>query len=193
MKSLKLKLSMAAVLLAASPFTMTGLFGQAPNKMTYQAIIRDGSNLLVTSLPVGMQVSILQGSSTGTAVFVETHTATTNINGLVTLEIGTGTPVTGTIGAIDWSAGPYFIKTETDPTGGTTYTITGTTELLSVPYAFWAASGTPGPQGPKGDTGAVGPVGPQGPQGEPGLLTVNCLECHTIAMTGVPEVVIPVH
>jgi hypothetical protein len=102
-----------------------------------------------------MQLSILQGSVAGTAVYVETQTPTTNINGLVSLEIGSGTVVSGTFNTIDWSAGPYFIKTETDPTGGTTYTITGTSQLMSVPYALYAkTSGNgAGPQGPAGATG----------------------------------------
>jgi hypothetical protein len=85
-----------------------------------------------------MQLSILQTTATGTAVYVETQTPTTNINGLVSIEIGSGTVVSGDFTTIDWSNGPYFIKTETDPTGGTTYTITGTSQLMSVPYALHA-------------------------------------------------------
>ena len=112
------------------------VFAQAPQKMSYQAVIHTSSNALVISASIGMQVSILQGSAAGAAVFVETHTPTTNANGLASLEIGGGAAVSGTMAGIDWSAGPYFIKTETDPTGGTNYTITGTSQLLSVPYAL---------------------------------------------------------
>src|SRR5690554_1490275 len=114
------------------------VFAQAPEKMSYQAVVRDGSNALVSSTAVGMQISILQGSATGTAVYVETQTPTSNINGLVSLEIGSGTVVSGDFTTIDWANGPYFIKTETDPTGGTSYSITGTSQLLSVPYALHA-------------------------------------------------------
>ena len=116
------------------------VWAQAPQKMSYQAVIRNSSNALITSTPVGMQISILQGSSTGTAVYVETQTPSTNANGLVSLEIGTGTVITGTFSAINWATGPYFIKTETDPTGGTAYTIAGTNELMSVPYALFSAN-----------------------------------------------------
>src|SRR5690606_14985144 len=114
------------------------VFAQAPEKMSYQAVVRDGSNALVSSTAVGMRISILQGSASGTAVYVETQTPTSNANGLVSLEIGAGTVVSGTFNTIDWANGPYFIKTETDPTGGTSYTITSTSQLLSVPYALHA-------------------------------------------------------
>lgn len=113
-------------------------FAQAPQKMTYQSVIRNTSDALIANSAVGIQISILQGSVTGTAVYIERHTPTTNINGLATIEIGAGTIVAGSFGTIDWSAGPYFIKTETDPNGGTTYSISGTSQLLSVPYALYA-------------------------------------------------------
>lgn len=114
----------------------TTICAQSPQKMSYQAVIRDDGNTLVTNLVVGMQVSILQDSPSGSPVYVETQSPSTNANGLVSIEIGSGTPVTGTFAGIDWSAGTYFIKTETDPEGGTSYTITGTSQLLSVPYAL---------------------------------------------------------
>jgi hypothetical protein len=114
------------------------MFAQAPQKMSFQAVVRDADNALVSSTAVGMQISILQGSSTGNPVYVETQTPNTNANGLVSLEIGNGTVVTGDFTTIDWAAGIYFIKTETDPTGGTNYTITGTSQLLTVPYAMHA-------------------------------------------------------
>jgi hypothetical protein len=149
-------------------FITASVFAQAPQKMSYQAVIRKSNNALVQSSPVGMKISILKGSATGTAVYVETQTATTNANGLVSLEIGTGTAITGTFAAINWGAGPYFIKTETDPNGGTAYTILGTNELMSVPYALFSASGNTGPQGPAGPTGATGPQGSIGLTGAVG-------------------------
>jgi hypothetical protein len=141
------------------------LFGQTPEKMSYQAIVRDAKNALVANAPVGMRFSIIQGSLNGTAVYVEIQTPTSNANGLVSLEIGEGTVVSGLFSKIDWTAGPYFMKTETDPSGGTAYAVTGTNQLLSVPYALYAktsGSSLPGPQGP---IGPIGPIGPQGPAG----------------------------
>lgn len=113
-------------------------FGQAPEQMSYQAVLRDATDALISNQSVGVQITILQGSISGTSVYVETHNQTTNVNGLLSLEIGTGTIVSGQFSSIDWSNGPYFIQTETDPTGGTNYTISGTSQLMSVPYAFHA-------------------------------------------------------
>ena len=144
------------------------LHAQAPTRISYQAVMTDTADLPILNATVGIRISILQGSSSGAPVFVETHTTSTNGNGLISIQIGGGTPVTGSIGAIDWSTGPYFVKTETDPNGGTTYTINGTSELLSVPYALYSVNGTPGPagpQGPSGPAGANGAAGPAGPQG----------------------------
>lgn len=161
----------AFVLLSAS------VFAQAPEKMSYQAVIRNNSNILISSQSVGMRISILQGTITGAAVYVETQTPTTNANGLASMEVGSGTVVSGTFSSIDWANGPFFIKTEADPIGGSNYTISGTSQLLSVPYALYAktsGSSIPGPQGatgatgatgPAGATGATGPMGPMGPMG----------------------------
>jgi hypothetical protein len=113
-------------------------FSQTPEKMSYQAIVRDANGDLLNKKPVGMQISILQNSSTGTAVYVESHSVTTNTNGLVTLEIGAGTIISGDFSIIDWGVDTYFIKTETDIEGGTSYSISGTSQLLSVPYALHA-------------------------------------------------------
>lgn len=115
------------------------VFAQAPQTMSYQAVVRDSVNKLVQNSPIGMRVSILEGSVLGPAVYVETHNPTSNENGLITLKIGGGTIVSGTFqNGIFWAGGPYFIKTEIDPLGGTAYTITSTSELLSVPYSNYS-------------------------------------------------------
>lgn len=115
-------------------------YAQAPDRLSYQAVIRNSNNQLVVSAAIGIRISILQGAVTGTAVYVETHNQQSNNNGLVTVEIGGGMVVSGDFATIDWSAGPYFIMTETDPAGGTVYSLTGTSQLLSVPYALHAQS-----------------------------------------------------
>ncbi|WP_053002187.1 hypothetical protein [Kordia jejudonensis] len=118
------------------------VYAQSPEKISYQAVVRNASNDLVTNQTVGMQISILNGTTNGPVIYSETHTTTTNDNGLVSLEIGNGTPGTGTFNTINWASGTYFIKTETDLLGGTAYTITGTSQLVSVPYALHAKSST---------------------------------------------------
>lgn len=114
------------------------LNAQAPGKFNYQAVVRNAANQLVTGSPVGVRVAILKGSTTGSAVYLETHIPISNANGLVSMEVGSGTVVNGNFSTIDWSNGPYFIKSDFDPTGGTNYTISNTTQLLSVPYALHA-------------------------------------------------------
>ena len=116
-------------------------FAQTPEKMSYQAIVRDASNTLLVDKLVGIQVSILQNSETGSEVYVETHSVVTNMNGLVALEIGTGV-TSYDFSSIDWTNGPYFVKVETDPNGADNYSISGVSQLMSVPFALYAkASG----------------------------------------------------
>ena len=189
MKKIYLLLVMM-VLFAAS------LFAQAPEKFSYQAVVRNANNQLVTNSSVGVRVSVLQGTATGMPVYVETHNVTTNANGLLTLQIGDGNASQGTFAGIDWGFGPYFLKTEIDPNGGTNYSVTSTQQMMSVPYALYAkeagnvpafvilptdtgyvliltpAGGTPQTyilrNGVDGAPGAQGPAGPAGATGATG-------------------------
>lgn len=124
----------------AAVFFTVGVFAQPPEKISYQAVIRDQNNNLVTNQAVGMKISIFRGSTIGTIVYEETYNPkpTTNANGLVTVEIGGGIPLRGTFSTIDWSSGTYKLMTAIDPEGGTNYTITGSSQILSVPYALHA-------------------------------------------------------
>ena len=110
-----------------------------PQKMTYQAVVRDANNELVVNQLVGIQVSIYEDYINGPLIYCETHTATTNGNALVTIEIGTGVHVYITsLANVQWGKHDHFLKVEIDPAGGTNYSITGTQQLVSVPYAFYA-------------------------------------------------------
>jgi hypothetical protein len=113
-------------------------FGQAPEGFKYQAVVRDAGNTILNNQAVGIRVTIQQGSIGGTTVYQETFAPTTNTYGLVNLEIGSGTVVSGNFTNINWSAGPYFIETAVDVTGGTSYAVMGTSQLMSVPYALHA-------------------------------------------------------
>jgi len=126
------KVSSLAIIL----FTSLSIYCQTPELMSYQAVVRDADSELLTDQAVGMKISILEDSSTGSPVYIETHNPSTNSNGLLSLQVGAGTVVSGDITTIDWANHDYFIKTETDPTGGENYTIAGTSQILSVPYAL---------------------------------------------------------
>jgi uncharacterized protein (TIGR02145 family) len=98
-------------------------------------VIRDYNGELLANRQVGIRIQIKQGTAFGVAVYVETHVSETSDDGLVRLLIGSGTSVQGTFAGIHWENGPWFLQTETDPAGGSDYTILGVNQLLSVPYA----------------------------------------------------------
>jgi hypothetical protein len=114
------------------------VLAQSPEKMSYQAIVRNVDGNLVSNTTIGFQISVLKTTSSGTVIYVETHAPTANVNGLISIEIGAGNAITGVFANIDWSSDTFFIKTETDITGGSNYTISGTSQLLSVPFALYA-------------------------------------------------------
>ena len=131
-------LKKSIMVLAIFALYLLSVLAQTPEKISYQAVIRNSSDVLVANTQIRMQISILRSSAVGTIVYAETQTPTTNVNGLVSIEIGAGSVLSGNFATIDWANGPYFIKTETDPTGGVSYSITTTSQLLSVPYALYA-------------------------------------------------------
>jgi hypothetical protein len=125
------------VLLAGLLLPLTGR-AQAPERMSFQSVVRDATGALVENSAVGMRISILKYAPNGPVVYAETHLANTNAHGLASFQIGDGSPQTGQLSAIDWSDGPYFLRTEADPNGGTSYGIAGISQFLSVPYALHA-------------------------------------------------------
>ncbi|WP_025145233.1 beta strand repeat-containing protein [Pedobacter jeongneungensis] len=146
---------------------------QAPQQFNYQGAARNANGSPLANKSISLRISILDASATGTTQYSEVRNVVTNILGLYAVAIGSGgaNSVTGTIGGVTWASGLKFVKVEIDPDNGTNFTLAGTVQLLSVPYALYAANG---PIGPKGDPGATGPagtqgvagaVGPQGPQG----------------------------
>jgi len=112
--------------------------GQAPQAINYQAVARDATNNLIINRNIGIRISVLSGSATGTNVYSETHVATTNSSGIFSIEIGRGNVVSGNFPNIQWYAQPQFAKIEIDANGGTNYQIVGTSQFLSVPYALFA-------------------------------------------------------
>jgi hypothetical protein len=116
----------------------SSIFAQSPSSFSYQSVIRNNIGDIVSNGTIGMKISILQSDINGTIVFSETHSTQSNSNGLITVQVGQGNNVSGNINMIDWANGPFFMKTEIDPAGGNNYSITGTSQILSVPYALYS-------------------------------------------------------
>jgi hypothetical protein len=172
--------------LVFSIFVALNVLAQVPQGINYQAVIRNSNGTTVNNTTVGLRMRIIQGSAAGTPVYAESFTETTTNIGLVNVVLGQGAVIAGSFSTIDWGAGPYFLEIASDPTGGTNYTVMGTQQMMSVPFALYAEnSGTPGPQGATGPQGEQGPIGltglqgpageagPQGPQGVPGPAGTN--------------------
>ena len=114
-------------------------FSQAPQKINFQSILRHTNGEVVANKAVSLRISILSGSITGNTVYSETHIKTTDASGLISLQIGNGTVLSGVFSAILWGNAAYFIKLEADFNGGSNYVLLGTQELMSVPYALYAS------------------------------------------------------
>lgn len=173
-----------------------GLMAQNPKTISYQGVARNAAGQPIPNQAIKLRLSLLDTITSTSALYSETHALTTSGQGLFSLQMGGGTVESGVWTEVNWSAGPRYLKTEIDPTGGTNYTLTTFSPFNAVPYALHAASGNqgpPGPQGPKGDTGVAGPAGsfPPGnavgdmqywdgtqwvmiPIGEPGRHLKNC-------------------
>ncbi|WP_276132727.1 hypothetical protein [Polluticoccus soli] len=131
---------MKRIILLALTLTITtiGAWAQAPQKFNYQGIARNASGAPLASQALGLRLTIIDGSPSGTTVYQETFTVTTNAYGLYNVQVGDGTVVSGTFNTIDWANGNKYIQVEADPTGGTTYANLGTSQLISAPYAVYA-------------------------------------------------------
>jgi hypothetical protein len=112
------------------------IYAQAPQSFAYQGIARNSSGSPISNQLISIRASILDAISTGTSQYTETQSVTTNSLGLFSVSIGMGTVQTGTFSAVTWATGLKFMKVEFDPTGGTSYLLSGTQQILSVPYAL---------------------------------------------------------
>jgi uncharacterized protein (TIGR02145 family) len=114
-------------------------FSQAPQKINFQSILRNTNGEVVANKTVSLKISILSGSIGGSAAYSETHTKTTDASGLISLQIGAGTVLSGVFANIGWGDFPHFIKLEADFSGGSNFVVLGSQELMSVPYALYAS------------------------------------------------------
>jgi len=127
-----------SILLFAGLLISILTFAQAPESFTYQAIVRDNSGQPLPNAPVTFQFNILQSSTSGTIVYSEEQSVTTNDFGLVNLQIGQGTVQIGSFSSIDWSSDAYFLNIQIDQGSG--LVDMGTQQFISVPYALYAKS-----------------------------------------------------
>ena len=135
-------------------------YSQAPQAFNYQAILRNSDGTIKVNETVVLQIGIIHGHTDGPPVYLEIHNTTTSELGMVNLVIGEG-ETSDDLSTIDWAGGPYYLEISVDGRN------MGTSPLLSVPYALYAASGNEGPQGSPGEKGPQGEPGPPGPSGEP--------------------------
>lgn len=113
---------------------IVSMTAQVPQKLTYQAVIRDAIGNVITNQNLEVQVSILQGSLEGPVIYSENHSTNTTVNGVITLEVGGG-KTSYDFSSIDWSNGPFYIRSTAELNGKS---ISVTSQLLSVPYALYA-------------------------------------------------------
>ena len=156
-------------------FLSVSVYSQSPQKFNYQAVCRDNLGAIIPNQSIYLRVTIHDLTTTGTSLYQETHLKTTNQFGLVTIEVGAGSVVSGTFNTIPWGTGSKYMEVELNLGSG--YTSMGTPQLLSVPYALYAnntgtpgATGPTGPTGPSGNNGTAGLIGPTGPMGPTGII-----------------------
>ena len=146
------------------------IHAQAPQLLNYQAVVRDASGQpLSGGLNVAVRFQIHDLSGSGTVIYQETTSALTNQLGYINLAIG----ASGNLSTVDWGSGPKYLEVDIDPTGGSNFAPMGTAQLVSVPYALFAANSQAGPQGPTGPDGSAGNTGPQGAAGVDGAYRGN--------------------
>jgi len=188
------------------------LMGQVPNAFSFQGIAMDAEGASISNQLINVHIAILRDNINGSIGYEENHLVSTKEGGHFTLEVGRGQNQSGSPAEdlIDFDTKNY-LAVSIDITGGSDFEYLGTTELLSVPYAFVSryaknrrgpsgangAAGPPGAQGPPGftpldcclgvptvgDKGPTGPAGPQGPQGPQGQMGLDISEMQSTPPT----------
>ena len=113
---------------------------QAPQLINYQAVIRDATGQVVQNQNVSLRLSIHEKYSVGINVYQEEHMVTTNDFGLVNIHIGAGVNKIGLLNAVKWGSEVHVLKVSLDQNGGSSFSVMGYAQLVSVPYALYAAN-----------------------------------------------------
>ncbi len=112
-----------------------------PQGIGYQAVARNANGDILANQPMGLRVSLVADAADGTVLYSETHSATSDAFGVVSIVIGQGTPLGTPFSEIAYDGQAMFVKLEADFSGGTTYTDLGATRVWSVPFALAAGNG----------------------------------------------------
>lgn len=167
-KAMKMQsLYLTRVLLLTAILLFARAHAQVPQGMNYQAVARNATGNVLVNQTITVRLTVEQGAS-GTPLYVEVDTVTTNQFGLFMIKLGMQNAVSGNFSAVTWSTGNKWLKVDIDTNAGNNFTTMGESQLLSVPYALYAANGTPGPTGVTGATGPIGPTGNTGTTGAQG-------------------------
>ncbi len=114
-------------------------FAQSDQGFNYQAVVQNSDGEIIKDDFVSLRFWILKGSSNGDILYRESHSAVyTGTEGILSLQIGTGSSDVGDFESIDWSADKHFIRVDLDENNGNDYTQMGITQLMAVPYAMYA-------------------------------------------------------
>lgn len=138
----KIIVAVLAIIFNFQLSTFNSLFAQAPQGFTYQAAVRDAQGRAVAGRQVTVRIALVQGTALGTESYAEMHQPTTDAAGLFTITVGQGNALTNCTmeSCVDWAAGPWFLRSQVDPEGGQNFTLSTTQQLMSVPYALYAAN-----------------------------------------------------
>ncbi len=139
-------------------FITSMAIAQVPQGIPYQAAARNSGGAILASTAISVRFTIRDSVATGTIKYRETHSITTTDQGLFSLNIGQGTPVSGTFAGINWGSNAKFLQVEIDAAGGSSYVDMGTQQMMSVPYAQYAATSGTTLSGGSGFTHYVGEV-----------------------------------
>lgn len=120
---------------------------QSPQSIPYQAVARDANGNILGNQSLTIRMSVLDSIINGPVIYQEVHNATTNSLGLFTLNLGQGILPVGSFGSINWPLNAKFLKVEMLLPGQVSYTLMGTSQLLSVPYALHAKTVSSIPNG----------------------------------------------
>jgi hypothetical protein len=125
---MKIKITLLLLFLASL------VFGQAPKLINYQGIVRGTDGAPTINQPISIRFQILKGSPTGTLVYTELQSLTTNSLGLIQTQIG----LSANLGSVVWNAAQLYLEVAMDITGGSNLSILGTQQIMGVPYSFLA-------------------------------------------------------